>query len=57
MRIWPEKFLFEIKDILKDEYDAFYNALIEAEAAPLKAFDKELQEDLTVFEGLASASA
>jgi len=35
----------------KDEYDAFYNALVEAEVAPLKAFDKELQEDLTVFEG------
>lgn len=35
----------------KEEYDAFYNALIEAEMAPLKAFDKELQEDLTVFEG------
>ena len=35
----------------KEEYDLFYNALITAEAAPLKAFDKELQEDLTVFEG------
>ena len=35
----------------KAEYDAFYNALIEAKTAPLKAFDKELQEDLTVFEG------
>ena len=35
----------------KEQYDAFYNALIIAEAAPLKAFDKELQEDLTVFEG------
>ena len=35
----------------KDEYDAFYNALVNAEAAPLKAFDKELQGDLTVFEG------
>ncbi len=35
----------------REEYDAFYNALISAEAAPLKAFDKELQEDLTVFEG------
>ncbi len=33
------------------EYDAFYNALITAEVAPLKAFDKELQEDLKVFEG------
>ncbi len=35
----------------KDEYDAFYNALITAEAAPLKEFDKESQKDLTVFEG------
>ena len=35
----------------KEEYDAFYNALVEAEVAHLKAFDKELQEDLTVFEG------
>jgi methylenetetrahydrofolate--tRNA-(uracil-5-)-methyltransferase len=35
----------------REEYDAFYNALISAEAAPLKQFDKELQEDLTVFEG------
>lgn len=35
----------------KEEYDAFYNALVSAEVAPLKAFDRELQEDLTVFEG------
>ena len=35
----------------EEEYDAFYKALVSAEAAPLKAFDKELQEDLTVFEG------
>ena len=35
----------------KEEYDVFYNALISARTAPLKAFDKELQEDLTVFEG------
>ncbi len=35
----------------KEEYDAFYQALVSAEVAPLKAFDKELQEDLTVFEG------
>ncbi len=35
----------------ESEYDAFYKALISAEVAPLKAFDKELQEDLTVFEG------
>ena len=35
----------------KEEYDVFYNALLSAELAPLKAFDKELQEDLKVFEG------
>ena len=35
----------------KEQYDVFYNELINAKAAPLKAFDKELQEDLTVFEG------
>ena len=35
----------------KEEYDSFYKALISAEVAPLKAFDKELQEDVTVFEG------
>ncbi len=35
----------------REEYDAFYNALVSAEEAPLKAFDKELQEELTVFEG------
>ena len=35
----------------REQYDAFYNALISAKTAPLKAFDKELQEDLTVFEG------
>ena len=35
----------------KQEYDSFYNELVKAETAPLKAFDKELQEDLTVFEG------
>ncbi len=35
----------------REEYDAFYNALINADVAPLKAFDKELQENLTVFEG------
>ena len=35
----------------EEEYDAFYNALVEAKVAPLKAFDKELQEDLVVFEG------
>ena len=35
----------------REEYDAFYNALITAESAPLKEFDKKSQEDLTVFEG------
>lgn len=35
----------------KEEYDAFYEALITAEEAPLKEFDKESQKDLTVFEG------
>ena len=35
----------------REQYDLFYNELINAKAAPLKAFDKELQEDLTVFEG------
>ncbi len=35
----------------KDEYDAFYNELINAEAAPLKDFDAEEQKELTVFEG------
>ncbi len=35
----------------KDEYDVFYDALIHAKAAPLKEFDKELQCELTVFEG------
>ena len=35
----------------REQYDLFYNELLNAKAAPLKAFDKELQEDLTVFEG------
>ncbi len=35
----------------KEQYDAFYQELISAKSAPLKDFDKELQEDLTVFEG------
>ena len=35
----------------KDEYDAFYEALISAEEAPLKEFDRESQKDITVFEG------
>ena len=35
----------------KEQYDIFYNELINAKTAPLKEFDRELQEDLTVFEG------
>ncbi len=35
----------------KDEYDAFYNALITAEEAVLKEFDKNSQAEPTVFEG------
>ncbi len=35
----------------REEYTAFYEALISAPEASLKAFDKELQKDLTVFEG------
>lgn len=37
--------------ITREQYDAFYQALLTAEKAPLKAFDRESQEDLTVFEG------
>lgn len=35
----------------KEQYDAFYQALISAKEAELKDFDKESQQDLTVFEG------
>ena len=35
----------------REQYDAFYRALVSAECAPLKEFDRELQGDLTVFEG------
>lgn len=35
----------------KEQYDAFYEALIGAEEAPLKEFDKEEQKSITVFEG------
>ncbi len=35
----------------KEDYDRFYEALITAEEAPLKDFDRELQKELTVFEG------
>ena len=37
--------------LTKEQYDVFYNALVSAEVAQMKAFDKEMQEDLTVFEG------
>ena len=35
----------------KEQYDAFYEALISAEEAELKEFDRESQKDLKVFEG------
>lgn len=35
----------------KEEYLAFYEALISAREAPLKNFDREMQADLNVFEG------
>ncbi|MBR2370858.1 MAG: methylenetetrahydrofolate--tRNA-(uracil(54)-C(5))-methyltransferase (FADH(2)-oxidizing) TrmFO [Clostridia bacterium] len=35
----------------KEQYDAFYDALIHAEEAALKEFDKNEQSKLTVFEG------
>ena len=35
----------------KDEYDAFYNELVNAKEAELKEFDKEEQQKITVFEG------
>ena len=35
----------------KEQYDAFYEALLSAEEATLKEFDKESQKDLKVFEG------
>jgi methylenetetrahydrofolate--tRNA-(uracil-5-)-methyltransferase len=34
-----------------EQYDAFYTALVSAEEAALKEFDREQQKDLTVFEG------
>ena len=37
--------------LTKEQYDVFYQELVSAKVAPLKAFDRELQEDLTVFEG------
>lgn len=35
----------------KEQYEAFYEALVSAEAAQLKEFDGNLQKELTVFEG------
>ena len=35
----------------REQYDAFYNALISAEEAELKDFDRESQKKLKVFEG------
>jgi methylenetetrahydrofolate--tRNA-(uracil-5-)-methyltransferase len=35
----------------EEEYAVFHRELVSAATAPLKAFDKVLQEDLTVFEG------
>ena len=35
----------------EEEYAFFHKELVSAATAPLKSFDKELQEDLTVFEG------
>ena len=35
----------------EEEYSVFHKELLTAQTAPLKAFDKELQEELTVFEG------
>ena len=35
----------------KEQYDVFYRALVEAEEAQLKDFDREMQKELKVFEG------
>lgn len=35
----------------KEQYDAFYQALVSAEEAELKDFDREMQKELKVFEG------
>ena len=35
----------------KEQYDAFYQALVSAQEAELKDFDKEMQKELKVFEG------
>ena len=35
----------------KEQYDEFYNALVNAKEAELKDFDREMQKELKVFEG------
>ncbi|MGN1445134.1 MAG: methylenetetrahydrofolate--tRNA-(uracil(54)-C(5))-methyltransferase (FADH(2)-oxidizing) TrmFO, partial [Eubacteriales bacterium] len=35
----------------REQYDTFYHALVEAEEATLKDFDRDVQKDLKVFEG------
>ncbi len=35
----------------KEQYDSFYEALVSAEEAQLKDFDREMQKELKVFEG------
>ena len=35
----------------REQYDAFYNALVSAEEAQLKDFDRDFQKELKVFEG------
>ena len=35
----------------KEQYDEFYNALVSAQEAELKDFDREMQKELKVFEG------
>ena len=35
----------------KEQYDAFYRALVSADEAELKDFDREMQKELKVFEG------
>ena len=35
----------------REQYDAFYNALVTAKEAELKDFDREMQKELKVFEG------
>ncbi len=35
----------------REEYEAFYNALVSAQEAEIKEFDRESQKELTLFEG------